>query len=137
MSTVPAGKLQGAPALVLAVGVVVLEFGTAVSTFVAGTLLPVIERDLSAHRLLPLLVAGTTVGMFTALPLSPRIIDRYSPGAVLTVGLLMSVLGSGSLLRRRHRGCLPSGGSSLVSRALFSRCMASERRFGIWRTRCG
>jgi MFS family permease len=33
--------------------------------------------------------------MFTALPLSPRIIQQYSPARVLTVGLLVSVVGSG------------------------------------------
>ena len=96
MTTASPAKLRGTPALVLASGVVVLEFATAVSTFVAGTLLPVIERDLDARRLLPLLVAGTTVGMFTALPLAPRIIETYSPRLVLGLGLLGSLAGSGT-----------------------------------------
>lgn len=94
MEPSPSPHLRGSPALMLAVGVVLLEFATAVSTFVTGTLLPLIERDLSAHGLLPLLVAGTTIGMFTALPLSTRIIGRYAPRAVLAAGLALSLLGS-------------------------------------------
>lgn len=95
MSSTESGKLQGSRALMLAVGVVALELAAAVSTFVAGTLLPVIERDLSAQRQLPLLLAGGTIGMFTALPLSSRIIARFAPGQVLMVGLLMTGAGSG------------------------------------------
>ncbi len=95
MSTVHTAKLDGSAALLLAGGVVVLEFASAVSTFVAGTLLPLIEQDLTAQEQVPLLVAGTTVGMFTALPLSSRIINRFSPGSVLMTGLLLSLVGSG------------------------------------------
>lgn len=95
MSTRQGEKLRGSAALLLAGGVVVLEFAVAVSTFVAGTLLPLIERDLSAQHQVPLLIAGGEVGMFAALPVVSRIIIRYSPGHVLTVGLLVSVLGSG------------------------------------------
>lgn len=95
MTAPPAPKLQGPAALLLASGVVALEFATAVSTFVAGSLLPLIENDLSAERQIPLLVAGTTVGMFTALPFATRIIGRFSPRQVLMVGLLLSVTGTG------------------------------------------
>ncbi len=94
MRTTHTGKLEGSAALLLAGGVVVLEFASAISTFVAGTLLPLIERDLAAQEQVPLLVAGTTVGMFTALPLSSRIISRLSPGRVLMAGLLLSLVGS-------------------------------------------
>lgn len=87
-------RLRGAPALKLAVGVVVLEFAAAVTTLVAGTLLPVIERDLAAERVLPLLVSGGTLGMFTALPFSSRLIQRFTPGRVLTIGLLATLAGS-------------------------------------------
>lgn len=95
MSTTHSGKLQGSQALMLAVGVVALEFAAAVSTFVAGTLLPLIERDLSAEREVPVLLAGGTIGMFVALPLASRIIARFAPGRVLLVGLLMTMVGSG------------------------------------------
>ncbi len=94
MRTTHAAKLEGSAALLLASGVVVLEFASAISTFVAGTLLPVIEQDLAAQQQVPLLVAGTTVGMFTALPLSSRIISHFSPGRVLMAGLLLSLVGS-------------------------------------------
>lgn len=98
MSRVVVGEdtrtLRGGPALGLAVGVVVLEFGAAVTSLVAGTLLPVIEQDLDAQRLLPLLVSGGTLGMFTALPFSSRLIQRSTPARVLTVGLLASIAGS-------------------------------------------
>lgn len=95
MSTAGAAKLQGSAALMLAVGVVALEFAAAVSTFVAGTLLPLIERDLSAQRQVPLLLAGGTIGMFTALPFASRTMSRFAPGHVLMVGLLMTLAGSG------------------------------------------
>lgn len=72
-----------------------LEFAAAVSTFVAGTLLPLIERDLSAQRQVPLLLAGGTIGLFAALPLASRVITRFAPGRVLLVGLLMTLAGSG------------------------------------------
>lgn len=92
--TNPPGRLRGTPALSLAVGVVALEFGSAVTTLVAGTLLPVIERDLAAQRVLPLLVSGGTLGMFTALPFSSRLIQRFNPARVLTFGLLGTLAGS-------------------------------------------
>jgi len=95
MTTLQTNKLQGSSALLLASGVVALEFASAVSTFVAGTLLPLIEDDLSAERQIPLLLGGTTVGMFTALPLASRIISRFSPGRVMILGLLLSAAGSG------------------------------------------
>lgn len=95
MSTTSDQKLRGSQALLLAGGVVVLEFASAVTAFVAGTLLPVIEHGLDAGRFLPLLVAGSQIGMFTGLPLSTRIMDRHSPGRVLGAGLVLSVLGSG------------------------------------------
>lgn len=88
------GKLHGPPAVALAVGVVGLEFAAAVTTLVAGTLMPVIERDLAAQRVLPLLVSGPTLGMFTALPFSSRLIQRFSPGRILAIGLLATVAGS-------------------------------------------
>ncbi len=94
MTEARSGKLQGAAALQLAGGVVVLEFAAAVSTFVAGTLLPLIERDLRAQDQVQLLVAGTTIGMFTALPLASRVIHRFAPGRVLMAGLLLSGVGS-------------------------------------------
>lgn len=95
MGTAQGEKLEGSAALVLAGGVVAVEFAAAFSAFVAGTLLPLIERDLSAQHQVQLLVAGGDIGMFAALPLAPRVITRFSPGRVLMAGLLLSVLGYG------------------------------------------
>lgn len=86
--------LRGREALSLAIGVVALEFAAAVTTLVASTLLPVIENDLDAERVLPLLVSSGTLGMFTALPFSSRLIQRYTPAQVLTAGLLATLAGS-------------------------------------------
>lgn len=88
------GKLNGRQAVILAIGVVLLEFSGAVAVLVAETLLPVIEQDLSAERVLPLLVSSASLGMFTALPFSSRLIQRYSPANVLTLGLVATVAGS-------------------------------------------
>lgn len=87
-------KLTGADAMFLAIGVVVLEFATAVATFVSGTLLPIIEQALSAQDHLPALVSGSSIGMFTALPLASLIISWFRPARVLTVGLLLAVVGA-------------------------------------------
>lgn len=93
--TTAEAKLQGPAATTLAVGVVALEFVAAVSTFVAGALLPIIETDLHAEDQIPLLVSGATIGMFTALPFAPRIIRGRPPAQVLMGGLVLTVLGSG------------------------------------------
>lgn len=87
-------KLAGSSALRLAIGVVLLEFVASVSSFVAGTLLPVIERDLSAQHQVQLLVTGGQIGMFVALPLSPWIVRRFPAGHVMLLGLIASVIGS-------------------------------------------
>ena len=57
----PAGKLGGRQAVALAVGVVGLEFAAAVTSLVAGTLMPVVERDLGAERVLPLCELGPEI----------------------------------------------------------------------------
>lgn len=73
--------------IALAVGIVALEFAAAVSTFVASTLLPVIARDLDAHGDLALLLAGSTLGMFVALPLAGRVAGRFGARRTLTVAV--------------------------------------------------
>jgi MFS family permease len=74
-------------ALALAVGIVALEFAAAVTTFVASTLLPVIARDLDARGDLGLLLAGSTLGLFVALPLAGPVVRRLGGRRTLTVGL--------------------------------------------------
>jgi MFS family permease len=73
--------------IALAVGIVALEFAAAVSTFVASTLLPVIARDLDARGDLALLLAGSTLGLFVALPLSGRVVAGLGTRRTLAVGL--------------------------------------------------
>lgn len=70
----------------LAVGIVALEFGAAITSFVASTLLPVIAADLDARNRLGLLIAGSTLGLFVALPLATRVIRRIGASAGLTLG---------------------------------------------------
>ncbi|GAA0944562.1 MFS transporter [Virgisporangium aurantiacum] len=72
----------------LAVGIVALEFAAAVTTFVASTLLPVIARDLDARGDLGLLLAGSTLGLFVALPLAGRVVRRLGGRRTLTVGMV-------------------------------------------------
>jgi MFS family permease len=61
----------------LAVGVVLLELGAAVQTFMTSTLLPVIVTGLNAQRQLRLLVAGASIGMFIGLPAAGPAIRRF------------------------------------------------------------
>lgn len=80
-------------ALVLAVGIVALEFAAAVSSFVSSTLLPVVTRDLHARDELALLVAGSTLGMFVALPLASRIVHALGTSGTPTAGIVAYVGG--------------------------------------------
>lgn len=80
--------------MALAVGVVALEFAAAVSTFVSSTLLPTVARDLDARDHLGLLLAGSTLGLFVALPLASRVVGRLGAARTLTVGLIGYVGGA-------------------------------------------
>ncbi|HZB51193.1 MAG TPA: MFS transporter, partial [Mycobacteriales bacterium] len=82
------------PALLLAVGVVGLEFAAAVSTFVSATLLPTVARELGARDHLALLLAGSTIGLFVALPLAPAVLGRLGPARTLSIGLVGYVGGA-------------------------------------------
>ncbi len=73
--------------MLLAVGIVALEFAAAVSSVVSPTLLPTVAGDLQARGQLGLLVAGSTLGRFTALPLATRVVRRLGSRGPLTVGL--------------------------------------------------
>jgi MFS family permease len=84
---------RGAGAALLAVGVVALEFAAAVTSFVASTLLPVVAVDLEARSQLGLLIAGSTLGMFVALPLASRVVDRLGTRGTLGVGIAAYVGG--------------------------------------------
>ena len=65
--------------MLLAVSIVALEFAAAVSSFVSSTKLPTVARDLQARDRLALLVAGSTLGLFAALPLATRVVHRLGP----------------------------------------------------------
>jgi MFS family permease len=77
----------------LAVGVVALEFAAAVTSFVASTLLPVVAHDLDAGDRLGLLIAGSSLGLFVALPLASRALRRLGARGTLAVGMLAYVGG--------------------------------------------
>ncbi|EMD24134.1 MFS transporter [Amycolatopsis azurea] len=74
--------------LFLAVGIVALEFAAAVTGFVASTLLPVVAADLDAKNSLGLLIAGSTLGLFVALPLASRVLGRLGPRGTLAAGMI-------------------------------------------------
>ncbi|WP_340686931.1 MFS transporter [Amycolatopsis coloradensis] len=73
--------------LFLAVGIVALEFAAAVTGFVASSLLPIVAADLGARNDLGLLIAGSTLGLFVALPLASRVLGRLGPRGTLAVGM--------------------------------------------------
>lgn len=75
-------------------GIVALEFAAAVSSFVSSTLLPSVARDLEARDRLGLLIAGSTIGLFVALPLASRIVGRLGAARTLSVGLIGYVGGA-------------------------------------------
>jgi len=79
--------------LVLAVGIVALEFAAAVTRFVSSTLLPLVVHDLHARGQLALLVAGSTLGMFVALPLASRVLAALGTRGALAVGVVAYVGG--------------------------------------------
>ena len=74
--------------LPLAAGIVALEFAAAVTSFVASTLLPVVAGDLNAGNRLGLLIAGSTLGLFVALPLASRVLGRLGTRGTLAAGML-------------------------------------------------
>jgi MFS family permease len=78
----------------LAVGVVALEFAAAVSQFVSSTLLPTVAGALDARGHLGLLLAGSTLGLFVALPLAPAVLHRLGSRRTLLAGLLACVGGA-------------------------------------------
>lgn len=79
--------------MVLAAGIVALEFAAAVSRFVASTLLPVIAGDLRARDQLALLVAGSSLGLFVALPVAARVVRRLGSSGALGAGVVAYVGG--------------------------------------------
>ncbi|WP_181274588.1 MFS transporter [Brevibacterium oceani] len=79
----------------LATGIVVVEFATAVSRFVASTLLPVIAPDLDARSQLALLLAGSSLGLFVAIPLTGPALRRLGSRGVLGVGVVGYLAGLG------------------------------------------
>lgn len=70
-----------------------LEFAAAVTSFVASTLLPLVAVDLDARNRLALLIAGSTLGLFVALPLAGRVLGRLGTRGTLTAGIVAYVGG--------------------------------------------
>jgi MFS family permease len=79
--------------VILAVGIVLLEFAAAVTSFVASTLLPIVAADLAAQNSLALLIAGSTLGLFVALPLASRVLGLLGTRGTLGVGILAYIGG--------------------------------------------
>ncbi|MBB5960736.1 MFS family permease [Saccharothrix tamanrassetensis] len=74
-------------------GIVSLEFAAAVTSFVASTLLPVVSADLDARNSLALLIAGSTLGLFVALPLASRVLRLLGTKGTLGTGILAYIGG--------------------------------------------
>lgn len=87
------GRLTGRSARVLGASIVLLEFAAAVSTFVTQTLLPVIVTSLHATSGVGVLVSGSTVGLFVAMPLAAYLLSLLGSRATLMVGMVVTVLG--------------------------------------------
>lgn len=79
--------------ILLAVGIVSVEFATAVSRFVASTLLPVVAPDLGARNHLGMLIAGASLGLFVAIPLAGRVLHRLGSRGTLAIGVIGYVVG--------------------------------------------
>ncbi|RSM34493.1 MFS transporter [Amycolatopsis balhimycina DSM 5908] len=77
----------------LGVGIVSLEFAAAVTNFVASTLLPVVSTALGARNSLALLIAGSTLGLFVALPLASRVLRLLGTNGTLGTGILAYIGG--------------------------------------------
>ncbi|WP_240521837.1 MFS transporter [Amycolatopsis vastitatis] len=74
-------------------GILSLEFAAAVTNFVASTLLPVVSTDLNARNSLALLIAGSTLGLFVALPLASRFLRLLGTNGTLGTGILAYIGG--------------------------------------------
>lgn len=79
--------------MLLAIGIVSLEFAAAVTSFVASTLLPIVADDLDARSSLALLIAGSTLGLFVALPLASRVLGWLGIRSTLAAGMLAYIGG--------------------------------------------
>lgn len=85
--------LTGRAAKVLGASIVLLEFLAAVTTFVASTLLPVVVKDFAADDRIGLLVSGSAVGLFLAMPLADHVIGALGTNGTLVLGVGLIVAG--------------------------------------------
>lgn len=74
MSPTTSPRLTGRAARVLGASVVLLEFMAAVTTFVASTLLPVVVDTFDAGHRVGVLVSGSAIGLFVAMPLADQLL---------------------------------------------------------------
>lgn len=86
-------RLAGRAATVLGAAVVLLEFMAAVSTFVASTLLPVVVDSFGADDRVGVLVSGSAVGLFLAIPLADQLLGALGSVRTLGVGAVLIVSG--------------------------------------------
>lgn len=85
--------LTGRAAQVLGASVVLLEFMAAVTTFVAATLLPVVVDEFDAGRRVGVVVSGSAIGLFLALPLADQLLAALGSVRTLIAGATLTVLG--------------------------------------------
>lgn len=86
-------RLTGRAATVLGASVVLLEFMAAVTTFVSSTLLPVVVSAFDAAHQVGILVSGSAVGLFLAMPLADQLLHAMGSARTLVAGAALTVCG--------------------------------------------
>jgi MFS family permease len=77
----------------LALGLLLLEFTTAVQTFFTATVLPVAAQQLHGARFYGVALSGGTVALFVALPFAGTIIQRWGARRALRWAAVLYVVG--------------------------------------------
>jgi len=86
-------RLAGRPATLLGASIVLLEFMAAVTTFVASTLLPVVVDSFDAGDRVGVLVSGSAIGLFLAMPLADHLIGVLGTTVTVCAGVVLIIAG--------------------------------------------
>ncbi|RNI20279.1 MFS transporter [Flexivirga caeni] len=86
-------RLTGRAATVLGASIVLLEFMAAVTTFVASTVLPVVVGSVHASDRVGLLVSGSAIGLFLAMPVADQLIGALGTAVALLAGVALVIAG--------------------------------------------
>ena len=78
----------------LAVGLLLLEFVSAVQVFVTSTILPLVSRELNGGRFYGIALSAGTVALFVSTPASAPLSRRFGPRVVLAGAACLHVAGT-------------------------------------------